>query len=129
MFITILTKRRKVIIKGKVIDAQTKETIPFAYVQVVGTSIGAVTDEDGNFTLTYGKIPFRLKVSFVGYKTETITISTIRTKSLEIKLTPESKLLDEVIVQPRKYKKQKNPSIEFIEKVIANKSTNKQEAP
>lgn len=115
-------------IKGKVVDAQTKETIPFAYVQIVNTANGTTTDIDGNFTLNTKTLPFSIKISFVGYKTETIEISSNRSKSLEVKLTPESKLLEEVIVKPKGYKNRNNPALELMEKVITNKSTNKQDA-
>jgi len=38
------------VIKGRVFNAKTNEGVPFATVQVWGTTIGAVTDFDGNFS-------------------------------------------------------------------------------
>ena len=38
-------------IKGKVTDETLKEGVPGANVTVKGTSIGAITDFDGNFTI------------------------------------------------------------------------------
>ena len=116
------------LIKGTVVDSQTKETIPFANVQIVNTTIGTTSDVDGNFTLDVKKMPLRLKISFVGYKSEIIEISSVRDRLLEVKLTPESKLLEEVVVKPKRYKNRNNPALALMEKVIANKSNNKQNA-
>jgi hypothetical protein len=117
-----------VTLKGRVVDAQTKETIPFAYIQIVNTTNGTTTDVDGNFTLTTNMLHFSIKISYVGYKTETIEINPARTKLLEVKLVPESRLLEEVVVKPKRYKNRNNPALELMEKVIANKSNNKQDA-
>ena len=57
-------------IKGTVVDA-TGETLIGASVKVVGTTIGVVTDLDGNFTLNC-KPGATLEVSYVGYKTMTV---------------------------------------------------------
>lgn len=59
-------------IKGKVIDANTKETLPFANVYLKNTNIGTTTDMDGNFELT---IPdsiqnknLTLVITYIGYQ-------------------------------------------------------------
>src|SRR5690606_4900851 len=59
---------------GKIVDQETKETLPGAYVFLKEnngeTITGAVTNENGNFRI---KIPsqdsFILEVSFLGYET------------------------------------------------------------
>lgn len=38
-------------ITGKVIDAETKETLLGVRIQVKGTSQGTITDNDGNYTI------------------------------------------------------------------------------
>jgi len=38
-------------LKGKVIDIQTRGDLPFVNVIVIGTSIGAFSDEDGVFVI------------------------------------------------------------------------------
>ncbi len=58
------------VIKGKVIDASSRTSIPFANVVVFGTTIGISTDENGEFILKnvplgYVKVTF----SFLGYTT------------------------------------------------------------
>jgi len=68
--------QQKVIIKGKVIDKETKETIPGANVieydandRVVN---GTVTDANGNFVIELKNSSNIVKVSLIGYNTITI---------------------------------------------------------
>jgi outer membrane receptor protein involved in Fe transport len=61
-------------IAGSVVDVATKEPIPGAAVQVVGTTAGAATDINGEYfilNLPVGR--YDLKVSCVGYETQNIT--------------------------------------------------------
>jgi hypothetical protein len=57
-------------IEGKVHDKTTGQALPGANVIIVGSRLGAATDEDGRFTIK--KIPpgtFQLQVSLIGYAT------------------------------------------------------------
>lgn len=81
-------------VKGTVID-ETGEPVIGANVKVVGTTIGAITDLDGRFTLNVpagGKI----EVSFIGYVTQVVAIPA--SKIVNVTLVEDSKLLDEVVV-------------------------------
>lgn len=62
---------------------------------VKGTTLGTVTDLDGNFTLEVptGAI---LVVSYVGYKTQEIKVG--EQQKLAITVEADNKLLDEVVV-------------------------------
>jgi len=52
-----------------VIDSLTQEPIPFATVYLDGTSIGEITGNDGIFNLSGVRLPARLVVSHLSYKT------------------------------------------------------------
>lgn len=82
-------------VKGKVMD-KAGEPVIGASVLVDGTSNGTVTDLEGAFTL--GNVPANatLKVSFIGYKTETVTVNG-RT-SMVITLQEDTEVLDEVVI-------------------------------
>ncbi len=60
---------------GQVIDAKSKEPLTGAYVKVLGTVVGAITDEKGGFQLpTVLRQPLEVEVSYVGYETKRLTL-------------------------------------------------------
>ena len=86
-------------LKGVVLeDNESKAPLPGANVFWLGTEVGNVTDFDGKFTIPYKKEYTKLIISFVGYKTDTLTIP----KPIFIKhsLKPTSEL-DEIKIRSR----------------------------
>lgn len=81
-------------ISGKVIDDKGESLIGVSLL-VKGTTIGTITDFDGNFSLDVPSDAV-LVVSYVGYKTQEITVGT--QKNLSITLSADNQLLDEVVV-------------------------------
>ena len=63
--------QQKNVLKGRVIDA-TGEPAVGAYVIVVGTSTGTTTELNGSFTLKNVKPGASIKVSLIGYKSQTV---------------------------------------------------------
>jgi outer membrane receptor for ferrienterochelin and colicin len=63
---------------GNVIDAQTSEALPFANILVVGNNSGTTTDKNGVFTLQNISKDDQLLISYVGYKSLTTSLSTIK---------------------------------------------------
>jgi TonB-dependent receptor len=62
-------------VKGRVYDKDTKDELPGANIVVVGTSLGASADMNGNYELHYVPVGSQtLVVSYVGYKKITIKI-------------------------------------------------------
>lgn len=82
---------------GKIVDANTQETIPGAVVLELGTQNGVMTDLDGNFVINV-KGKSTLKISYLGYLTKTIKISPARTNLGRIELEEDVKALSEVVV-------------------------------
>lgn len=82
-------------IKGKVTDTKG-ESIPGVTVIVKGTTIGSVTDFDGNFSINVPLNTETLSVSFVGFKSQDITIGT--QSNFSITLEESNVGLDEVMV-------------------------------
>lgn len=85
---------QNVLVKGKVTEAETGVTIPGANVLVKGTTIGIVTDNDGNFSLS---VPAKgtLVFSFIGFKLTEIPVA--GKKEINVSLTAESIGLEEVV--------------------------------
>ncbi len=82
-------------VTGTVVDATTDE--PLVGVSVIpGTSgtQGVITDIDGNFTIRLAEGVKQITVSYIGYHTKTVTVTD---KPMEIRLEPQSNMLDEVI--------------------------------
>jgi TonB-dependent SusC/RagA subfamily outer membrane receptor len=83
-------------ITGTVTDAQTGDPIIGGNIVVEGTTIGTTTDVDGKFALDVPQANAVVVVSFVGYLSERVTIT--GQSNLAVKLTPDIKKLDEVVV-------------------------------
>ena len=84
-------------ITGNVVD-ENGQPVLGANIVIVGKAVGAVTDFDGNFTLSTDEVPpFQLKVSSLGY-TETTVEVTQNNQNLSITLNEASTLLDEIVI-------------------------------
>ena len=69
-------------IKGKVFDIDDKSPIVGAVVKVAGSTKGAVTDKEGNFSLETS-VGARIEVMYVGYETYSVGISKAYAKDRE----------------------------------------------
>jgi iron complex outermembrane recepter protein len=76
LFLFQIANAQTVKISGKVRSESSKETLISANVIVKGTTIGAVTDLDGNFTLDVPEADeIVLVVSYIGYEQKEITLT------------------------------------------------------
>ncbi len=71
-------------IKGKVVDADTKEPIIGASVYLKGTTYGTMTDLDGNFSFDVPAQPATLVISFLGYQDYTKEITPKQGQTLDM---------------------------------------------
>jgi hypothetical protein len=96
-------------IKGKVIDVQTRGQMPFVNVLVVGTDIGAISDENGAFIIKNVPLGYvKVQASFLGYLTalsEDYLVTNEKTPYIFIELKQDNEQLDEVLVQAKLFKK------------------------
>lgn len=83
-------------IKGRVMDEMQKEPIPGVNVKVKGSTLGTITDFNGNFNLVVPSKNSVLVVSFIGYVTQEIVVGNQRT--ININLKENAQKLDEVVV-------------------------------
>ncbi len=88
-------------LKGTVLDAVTNDPLPGANIVLVGTSIGAASDAEGNFIIR--NIPvgsYTIRASYVGYKENTfdVELTAERTLETEFKLDPVSLEGETVVV-------------------------------
>ena len=90
-------------ITGKVIDAKTKEPLPFVNVVILETNYGAATDVDGNYVIL--NIPpgkYNIKAQSVGYQPvimENINVSIDLTSTVDFQLNESAIELEAVVVE------------------------------
>lgn len=80
---------------GTVVD-KTGEPIIGASVLVDGTTMGTITDINGNFSISNVPNNGNLKVSYIGYVTQKVSVAGKNT--LKIALAEDTQTLDEVVV-------------------------------
>ena len=116
-------------IKGTIIDADSKEPLPFVTVALMGKNIGTVTDYDGYFSIETQWASDSIIASFLGYGEVKKGITLGKTQVIDFELSSTSISLNEVIIVSKKkrYKNKNNPAVELIKKVIKNKNTNRKE--
>lgn len=91
-------------ITGRITDEKNGETVIGAVVIVKGTTLGATTDVDGNFTIpAVEKGVYELEIKYVGYQTkviEGITVYDDKDAIVTIAMAaPKSSELNEVVVR------------------------------
>ena len=82
--------------KGKVVDDRTSEPLVGATVKVKGSTIGTITDIDGNFALDIPDniSPIVFEVSYMGYASK--EAAPAKTTGFTIRLAEDSQILEEV---------------------------------
>lgn len=88
-------------IKGVVYDADTDNELGYAQVQVVGTTLGAVTDVNGRFDIA--KIPpgkYKIQARFIGYRSQIkeVTVVVDDIVNIDFTLQMTAITMDEVVV-------------------------------
>ena len=92
MFLSLGVYAQDISIKGNVKDAYG-EPIIGANIMVVGSSVGTITDLDGNFTLSAPEGSM-ISVSYVGYITQEVKAAPV----VDITLQEDSQVIDDVVV-------------------------------
>lgn len=100
---------------GVLVDVNSNRPLPFATL-TTNTNFVLLTDIDGKFSLELTPSINTLKVSYVGYKSKIIPVST---SFLKIKLEHSTEQLNEIVITATE-----NPALRIIRNTIANKSKN-----
>lgn len=106
------------VVIGKVYDKKTHEPIFAANVWFTGTSIGVITNEEGGFILRSSNQEKELKVSMIGYKTQTIQIKDI-SDMISINLEEDFAVMDDIVVHPTE-----NPAFAVIRNIHKHRKEN-----
>ncbi|MFI3295882.1 MAG: carboxypeptidase-like regulatory domain-containing protein, partial [Rikenellaceae bacterium] len=106
------------VIKGVVTEEATQLTIPGVYVKVVGTSMGAITDIDGNYTIN-NLLPnqeLTLEFSTIGMiaHSESLTLKKDEIRILDVAMKEEALQADQVVVVGRRRRSNETAMISNI---------------
>jgi TonB-linked SusC/RagA family outer membrane protein len=83
-------------VTGKVIDATTNEPLVGVNVAVEGTTVGALTDVGGNYSIVLPGSTGNLVFTYIGYTTVKVQLQ--GQKIIDVKMTSEVLALEEVVV-------------------------------
>ena len=92
----ILDELQQLIVTGKVTDAITKSPLTGVNVVVSGTTIGAITDINGNYSITLSNHNGSIEFSFIGYVKMVIPVEGRR--SIDAQMAETVLELDEIVV-------------------------------
>lgn len=106
------------IISSKVLDAESKEPVSFASVQVKKSTKGTIANKQGFFEIVVNSTNKEITVSCIGYESKVFKISSL---SKEIYLTEAAGLLDVVVVSASR-KKQLRKDIPVAMSTISTKN-------
>ena len=96
--ITTLSASAQDVLKGRVLDERTEEPIIGAAILIKGTRNAAVTDINGQFSITLaGKSPYTLVVTYTGYNQQDLEVYDA-SSAVDIYIRENSRLLNEVVV-------------------------------
>lgn len=104
------------IVTGKVTEVETGAPVPFATVVFTGTSEGALTDFEGNFTAKTNLQVDSIQVSYVGYIKRVKALGNGVNQVINFQLEEDVTKLQEVIVTPGE-----NPAFAILREVIRKK--------
>ncbi|MDR0815545.1 MAG: TonB-dependent receptor [Bacteroidales bacterium] len=86
------------VIKGRVVDGKSSEPVIGVTIFQKGTTNGAVTDVNGDFSIkTTGELPVTVSVSFVGYTTQEIEVYDL-SEPVVVPLSENLNFLEQVVV-------------------------------
>jgi len=94
VFAMLLTTMISAQVSGVITDAENGETLIGASVLVKGTTLGTVTDFDGNFSINASPGDV-LEISYTGYATQSLTLGNETTLNISL---AQGVALDEVVV-------------------------------
>ena len=99
-FCHFLVGAQSTVLKGTVIDQKTKEPLPFATINIKGSSIGTISNASGSFVFQSPTKEGFLRFSFIGYDSYEIAISDIPSDGIQIELNPVFIELEGLVVRP-----------------------------
>ncbi len=108
---------QKYTVSGFVTDSQSEKKLNFANIRIDNSSQGTSSNAEGVYNLKLDEGNYSLIASFIGYKSDTITVSISKSLSVDFELQPIELDLPEVTVIPGR-----NPAYDIIQEAIYTKN-------
>ena len=122
---------QQTVVKGKVIDIETGETLPFANISYVvdDKTYGTASDINGVYRIESDKIFDYVTFEYAGYKPYKAKIKRFTTQTVNAKMASISITLPKAEIKAKRkikerYKRKGNPAVELIRKVQQNADKN-----
>lgn len=116
------TYAQNALIRGKIVDNNSGDPLPFVNIGIKDTSIGAFTNEDGIFRLELPVGHYTLVISSVGYEKveRSVVLDGKKQLNMEIYMNSSTQELNTVVVSASKYAQRLQESISSIEVLKPN---------
>ena len=101
--------------RGRVLDAETGESLPSANIRIEGTWRGTITNADGAFEIALPHLPAELAFRYIGYESQRYVVTDHSPERIEIRMQPVAYPLPEIVVTDE------NPAIGIMRCVIDRK--------
>ncbi len=110
----------------KILNQDSKTPVYYATIKLVGTNLGVVADDKGQFRLPGDlEMSSKIKVSSIGYVSREISISELNKKNTNIiYLAPSVDQLETVTLKSKKKRKKLLSAKQIVKKAIANIDNN-----
>ena len=92
---TFWASAQNVAVKGRVTDSSTGAGVPYAAVQIKGTTTGGMTDDDGAYSIS---VPSDAVLVFSSLGYEAVEAAVAGKSVLDVILAPDTHLLEETVV-------------------------------
>ncbi len=119
VFLSSQAHAQETIVRGKVIDANSGDAVPFVNIVFKGTSIGTTTDFDGNYLIKSTHPTDSLQASYIGYVIKSKLVSKGIRQTINFQLLEETTNLQAVEVYAGE-----NPAWAILRSVVKNKEAN-----
>ncbi len=121
IFLNITAWSQGFVIKGRVLDADTKEGLPFSNIYFEGTTTGVATDVDGYYELVVPTLQDTLSASALGYQIAKKAVNrSAAEQTIDFYLSASNFDLAEVVVIAGE-----NPANAIVRNIIKNKDKNR----
>lgn len=84
------------LLQATLLNEEDAAPLTGATVRVLGSNIGAISDENGRISLRLPKGKQQLRISYIGFKTREVMVDKADTKTILLK--PSTSLLEEVVI-------------------------------